>query len=138
VWILFLPVIIFVQLILTLGIAFVLSAVNVFYRDLEVIMDVLIMAMFFLTPVFYPIEKLPQTVTVLGTTVQVQRLMYVLNPMASLIASYRSILYGSYDGGPPGPPAGDFFLRTAVTSLVVFVAGYIFFARRSGVFGEEV
>ena len=46
-------------------------------------MDVLIMAMFFLTPVFYPIEKLPETVMALASTVPVQRLMYVLNPMAS-------------------------------------------------------
>ena len=73
-----------------------------------------------------------------GVDLPVQRLMYVVNPMASLIASYRSILYGSSAGGPPGPPALDFFLRTAATSIIFFIAGYLFFAHRSKRFGEEV
>jgi lipopolysaccharide transport system permease protein len=137
-WILLLPVVIAAQTVFTLGVAFFLAAINVIYRDTEVIMDVIIMALFFLTPVFYPIERLPQTFSFFGIDVPVQRLMYILNPMASLIASYRSILYGSYTGGPPGPPALDFFLRTALTSVVFFALGYLLFARRSRQFGEEV
>ena len=137
-WMLLLPVMIAVQVIFSLGVAFFLSAINVFYRDTEVIMDVVIMALFFMTPVFYPIERLPQSFVAFGIDLPVQRLMYVVNPMASLIASYRSILYGSYSGGPPGPPALDFFLRTAATSVVFFIAGYLFFAHRSKRFGEEV
>ncbi len=58
--------------------------------------------------------------------------------MASLIASYRSVLYGSIQGGPPGPPAFDFFLRTTVTSFAVLVFGYWVFARYRATFGEEV
>jgi ABC-type polysaccharide/polyol phosphate export permease len=127
-----------VQALFTLGVAFFLSTINVFYRDTEVIMDVILMALFFMTPVFYPIERLPQSFTAFGLDLPVQRLMYILNPMASLIASYRSILYGSYNGDPPGPPGIDFFLRTAATSLVFFVLGYLFFAHRSRQFGEEV
>jgi ABC-type polysaccharide/polyol phosphate export permease len=137
-WLLLLPLVIAVQAIFALGVAFFLSAINVFYRDTEVIMDVVIMALFFMTPVFYPIERLPQSFVAFGIDLPVQRLMYILNPMASLIASYRSILYGSYSGGPPGPPGLDFFLRTTVTALAFFVAGYLFFARRSRRFGEEV
>lgn len=138
VWLLLLPLVIIVQALFTMGVAFFLSTINVFYRDTEVIMDVVVMALFFMTPVFYPIERLPQSFVAFGVDLPVQRLMYILNPMASLIATYRSILYGSYSGGPPGPPGLDFFLRTAVTSLVFFVAGYLFFARRSHRFGEEV
>jgi lipopolysaccharide transport system permease protein len=137
-WLLLLPLVIAVQALFTLGLAFFLSAINVFYRDTEVIMDVVVMALFFMTPVFYPIERLPQSFVAFGIDLPVQRLMYIVNPMASLIASYRSILYGSYIGGPPGPPALDFFLRTAVTALVFFIAGYLFFSHRSRRFGEEV
>jgi lipopolysaccharide transport system permease protein len=138
IWLLLLPIVVAVQTIFIMGLAFFFSAINVFYRDTEVIMDVVVMALFFMTPVFYPIERLPHSFVALGIDLPVQRLMYILNPMASLIASYRSILYGSYAGGPPGPPGIDFFLRTAATALVFFVLGYLFFAHRSRQFGEEV
>jgi len=138
VWVFLLPVIVFVQLLFTLGLAFIVSTVNVFYRDTSMIMDVLLLAWFFLTPVMYPIDILPVEQVVRGINVPVQRLMYALNPMASLIASYRSILYGSIGGGPPGPPGFDFFLRTTVMALVVLVIGYAVFARYRAVLGEEV
>jgi len=137
-WALLLPVVILIQLVFTLGLAFVVSTLNVFYRDTGMIMDVLLLAWFFLTPVMYPIDILPSQRTVFGLNLPVQRLTYILNPMASLIASYRSILYGSIEGGPPGPPALDFFLRTVVTALLVLALGYWVFSRYRATFGEEV
>jgi ABC-type polysaccharide/polyol phosphate export permease len=121
-----------VQLFFTLGWAFLLSAATVFYRDVPMIMDVLMLAWFFLTPIFYPISILPQSHTLLGLTLNIQRLAYILNPMASLVASYRVILYYG------APPAWDFLLRTIVTALAFLVLGYLFFARHSWTFAEEV
>jgi ABC-type polysaccharide/polyol phosphate export permease len=129
-WILLLPVLIVIQLLFTLGLAFFLSAVNVYYRDTAQIMDVLMLAWFFLTPIFYSTDLIPQTKEMFGLVVPVQRLAYILNPMASLIASYRVILYNA------APPAPDFFLRTALTSVVVLLLGYAFFHRASRNFGE--
>ena len=64
-------------------------------------------------------------------TVNIQLWARRLNPMASLIASYRDMLY-------QGEPTGiDFFLRTAVQCIVVLVVGYLVFCRYSSVFGEE-
>ncbi len=137
-WVVLLPVVIVVQFIFTLGLAFMLSTLNVFYRDTGMIMDVILLAWFFLTPIMYPIDILPPEKVVLGLTLPVQRLTYILNPMASLIASYRSILYGSIQGGPPGPPGLDFFMRTLLTSVVVLALGYALFARYRDRFGEEV
>lgn len=137
-WVFLLPIVILVQFLFTLGLAFALCTLNVFYRDTAMILDVLLLAWFFLTPVMYPIDILPAEAVVLGLALPVRRLTYILNPMASLIASYRSILYGSIEGGPPGPPALDFFLRTAVTALVVLMVGYAVFRRYRAVFGEEV
>ena len=137
-WVLLLPAIILVQTAFTLGLAFILSTVNVFYRDTTVIMEVIIQAWFFLTPVFYPMDLLPQQGTVLGHVLPIQRLVYILNPMASVIACYRSVLYGSTVGGAPGLPAMDFFVRTAITAFVVLVVGYLLFTRYARVFGEEV
>jgi lipopolysaccharide transport system permease protein len=132
IWLLLLPLVVLTQLAFTLGVAFFLSCLNVFFRDTGVIMDVVIFAWFFLTPVFYPMQRLPQSYEIMGLTLDVQRIMYIVNPMSSIIATYRSLLYYGV------PPALDFFSRTLVTALVILVLGYLFFARYAPVFGEEV
>lgn len=131
-WALFLPVVIAVQIIFTTGLAFFLSALNVFYRDVQQIMEVVILAWFFLTPVFWDVSVLPASEVVLGVNVPVQRLTYILNPMASIVATYRDILYYGRSIG------ADFFLRTAVTSVLVLLIGFAVFHRLSGRFAEEV
>jgi len=69
---------------------------------------------------------------VLGVTFNAQLWLRRLNPMASIIASYRDLLYR-------GAPTGlDFLLRTAVTALIVLILGYLIFLRYSPRFGEEV
>lgn len=138
IFILYLPFIILVQLAFTFGIALLLATLNVFYRDTGHIMEVLMQAWFFLTPVFYPLTLVPEWQTVFGLAIPVRRLAYILNPMASIIESYRSVLYGTVAGGPPGAPAMDFLARTAVTALIVFVIGYWVFGHYSSRFGEEV
>jgi lipopolysaccharide transport system permease protein len=131
-WVLLLPVTVLIQAVFTLGLAFFLAALNVFYRDTQHMLGVLIQAWFFLTPVFYPIQDVPQEATVLGITFNAQLWLRRLNPMASIIASYRDLLYW-------GAPTGfDFLLRTAITALAVLVVGYLVFLRYSSRFGESI
>jgi lipopolysaccharide transport system permease protein len=120
---LLLPVILIVQVAFTAGLALLLSALTVFYRDVGIIMETGLLAWFFLTPVFYRIEDLVP---------QYARLMYVVNPMASIISAYRDVLYRG------GMPALDFLARTGVTSLVVLAVGYWVFRRLAPRFGEEL
>ncbi len=131
-WLLFLPVLIIIQAIFTLGVALILSTVNVFFRDTAVIMEVVLQAWFFLTPVVYDMKVLPEHKLIGGYDVEVRRLAYILNPMGSLIANYRDILYWGL------PPGVDFLLRTAVTSLAVLGLGYLLFSHLAPRFGEEV
>jgi ABC-type polysaccharide/polyol phosphate export permease len=131
-WVLLLPVVTAIQVCLILGLALALSAVNVFYRDTRIIMDVAMMAWFFLTPVIYPIDILPRSREILGFTIDIHRWTRILNPMASLVAAYRDILYFGRLVGP------DFLARTAVTSLVILLVGFLAFYRFSPRFGEEV
>ena len=138
IWLIYLPVIMIVQVVFAIGVALVLATLNVFYRDTAVILEVVLQAWFFLTPIFYPAEFLPEWRTVLGIALPVRRLTYILNPMASIVASYRSVLYGFTNGAPPAPPAWDFFSRTVVTAVVCFLIGYAIFIRHSWRFGEEV
>lgn len=130
---LFVPIVFVAHLALVLGLAFFLSALNVYYRDLQVIVNVLFTAWFFLTPVIYP-----QFLSGTWNGIDVSRLVYILNPMASIIESYRSVLYGSVQGGPPGVPNILFLTRTIATAFVVLFAGYAVFTRVSRNFGEEL
>ncbi len=123
IWLVYLPVIMVVQVLFVVGIALILATLNVYYRDTAVILEVILQAWFFLTPIFYPAEFLPEWHTVLGTELPVRRLTYILNPMASIVASYRSVLYGFTNGSPPAPPAWDFFSRTAVTAVLCLLVG---------------
>jgi lipopolysaccharide transport system permease protein len=118
-----LPLILAVQIIFSAGLALFLSALTVYFRDVEVITETLLLAWFFLTPIFYRMEDLFPAYA---------RLMYILNPMASIISAYRDVLYS---GGMPGL---DFLGRTLLTSLVILVAGYIFFRSCSKRFGEAL
>jgi lipopolysaccharide transport system permease protein len=134
--ILLLPAVLLVQVLFTLGISFILATLNVFYRDTQIVMEVVLLAWFFLTPVFYPLKQvLPNGWTIGGVFLEshvVQRLYRIVNPMASIVATYRDILFW---GNWPGL---DFFMRTAVTAVLFFAAGYLVFLHFCPVFGEEV
>jgi len=131
-WVLLLPFVILLQFCFALGLGLALSTLNVFYRDTRVIMDVAIMAWFFVTPIFYPLDVLPRSQQILGLTINVHRWTRILNPMASLVAAYRDVLYW-------GRPVGaDFLARTAATCIAALIIGYAIFCRFSRVFGEEV
>ena len=122
-WALYLPLIIFIQTIFILGLSLIFATLNVFYRDTKIIMEVGMLAWFFLTPVFYRIEDLIP---------KYARLMYWVNPMASFISWYRIVIYHGISMEP------GFIFRTLVTSVVALVVGYFVFTRYSSVFGEEV
>jgi len=127
---LMLPLIILTQMVFVAGVALLLSAANVFYRDTQHIMQVVLQAWFFLTPIFYSIDILPKNAHILGITVNIQLWVRRLNPMASLVAFYQEAFYW-------GVPTGmDFFVRTLVECLAVLVVGYLIFARFSRLFGE--
>ena len=121
--VLFLPVILLAQVMFASGLALFLSALTVFFRDVGIIMETLMLAWFFLSPIFYRLEDLAPNYA---------RLLYIANPMASIISAYRDVLYL---GGMPGI---DFLSRTFVTCLIVLIGGYVFFVRCSGRFGEEL
>ena len=136
IWVLLLPAVIIVQLFFTLGVAFILATANVFYRDTRIVMEVVILAWFFLTPVFYPISEVGREGWRIGgvflNSFTIQRWMNILNPMASIIASYRDVLYW---GNMPGL---DFFMRTAATAALFLFFGYLVFLRYCPRFGEEI
>ena len=131
-WVLFVPIVLLVQVIFSVGIGLMLATLNVYYRDTQIIMEVLMLAWFFVTPIFWDARIMPETKLLFGIVWPVQRLVYILNPMASIIASYRDTMYWG------AQPALDFFVRSTLTAVVILVLGYVVFHRFSPSFAEEL
>jgi lipopolysaccharide transport system permease protein len=79
-----LPVLIAVQALLTLALAYLLSAANVTFRDVQQVAGNVITLAFFLTPILYSREVIPA---------QYREWVLYVNPMAALATSYQDLLY---------------------------------------------
>lgn len=117
------PTVVAVQLLLTLGLALMLSALTVHFRDLRDILSNLLTFWFFATPIIYPMLLAPP---------DGKRLLN-LNPFTHLAISYQEILY--YEG-----PYGHWkwLVALAAGSAGLFLAGYFVFDRLRDSFAEEV
>ncbi len=119
------PLVIGIQTLFSIGIAFLLSTLNVFYRDTQFILELAMLALFFLTPIWYPLDDFTSSQS---SAVWVRR----LNPMASIVNMYQDIMYRGVSTSP------DFVLRTLATAVAVAAVGYLVFRKYSVRFGEEV
>jgi len=135
---LWVPVLLLTQLIFTLGLCLLLGSLTVFYRDVLMILEVVILAWFFMTPVFYSLEMFGPTATVLGVTFNPAQVMRWVNPMASIIDGYRTVLWGTYGSNGPVGMNAAYLARTFVTSLIVLIIGYGVFVRLNPYFSEKL
>jgi ABC-type polysaccharide/polyol phosphate export permease len=119
-----LPAILAVQAAFTLGLGLFLAAINVHLRDVQQIVDVALLAWFFLTPIIYPLEVI--------RTEGLRLLIQVVNPMAGLVTAYRAVLYA---GQAPDLAVLGVVTLEAVLALVI---GAAVFRRMSPNFAEEV
>ena len=136
---LWVPLILLTQITFMLGLAFILSTLQAFYRDTLMILEVGLLAWFFLTPVFYPFERFGSVATLWGISFNPARVMRWVNPMASVVDGYRTVLWGN-DTGINGPGSMDplALLRTFITAVLVFIIGYVIFNRSEHLFGEKL
>ena len=123
---LWVPLLVLTQAVFLTGLGFIISALNVFFRDTSVLVEVGLNAWFFLTPIIYDARTV-----VAGTAAS---LMFYLNPMASIVTNYRDIFYYN-DATSPDPL---FMLRNLIVCAGLLVVGYFFFMRFSRNFGEEI
>lgn len=135
---LWVPLILLTQIIFMLGLVFMLSTAQTFYRDTMMILEVGLLAWFFLTPIFYPYERFQEYTELLGIGLNPARWMRWLNPMASIVDSYRTVLWGNMESN--GPVSMDPLMlgRTFLTAVIFLVAGYLVFVKSEHLFGEKL
>jgi ABC-type polysaccharide/polyol phosphate export permease len=135
---LWLPALLFTQLLFILGLVLALSTFHVFYRDVVMVLDVVMLAWFFLTPIIYPLDWLGDPRTIMGITFSPAVVMRWVNPMASIIDGYRTVLWGTMGSSGPASMDGVYLLRTFITAAVTFLFGFAVFTRSQHLFGEKL
>ena len=117
------PVVVIVQLVLTLGLALLVAALTVHFRDVRDLLSNLLTLWFFATPIIYPLSQAPEEV----------RWMLNLNPFTHLAISYQEVLFR------PGPfMQWKRLLAVGVFSVMVCLLGYFVFDRLRETLAEEV
>jgi len=120
--IVYLPFILALYFLLTLGVSLLLAGLNTLYRDIQYIWNLVLQAGFFITPLIYPLQIFSE---------QVQNILR-LNPLAQIVIITRdSVLYG-YDPYPLS------FAYACLSSIIVFLVGYGIFMRLEPRFAEEM
>lgn len=127
------PVVAFVQYLFTLGLTFLISAVNVFFRDLGNVMRHFLRLWFYLSPGLYSLDLLRSSATFSEHPTLLRILE--LNPFAILFEAYRALIYGTPEGGPQLPDWGSLGVLT-VASLVLVAIGMIVFKRLEPMFAK--
>lgn len=118
----YLPLILGMLFVFSLGVSMTLSALNVYFRDMQFIWDVFMQAAFFGTPILYTLDMFPESL----------RTIALLNPMARIIISARNtVIYST-------PATTEDMVFIGVSALFFLLLGYAVFKRLEPGFAEEI
>lgn len=125
-WILFFPIVVFVQLVFTLGLSLLVSALTVHFRDLKDILSNLLTLWFFATPIIYSLQN-PEM-----TRHKILVWLWNLNPMTHIMEAYHyTFVFSSLPDWPK-------LAATFILGLMFFYIGYMIFDKLRDTFVEEV
>ena len=118
--VLLVPVLVCLQLLFTLGLAWTIACLGVFVRDTTHVIGLGTQMWMFLTPIIYPVELVPESM----------KILLVINPMAHLVQGYRLVII---EGAVP-----DLYSFVILTCVLVMTAtfGYLFFMRSKSAFAD--
>ncbi len=123
VWtIMWVPVLFFIHLLFTLGMALPLAALNLFFHDVRFLVGVVLTLWFYLTPIIYPSDIVPDK----------YQILFDLNPNALFINAYRRVVL---EGVNPG--ADRLLLGLGIATLT-FLIGYYLFKRMEPRFADRI
>jgi len=117
----YLPVVLAIEIGLILGIGIGCASINVFYRDVDPALRLIIQLWFYASPIIYPVTMVPSRF----------QEFYYMNPMAGLIEAYRNILL-------KGVAPGTYLWSSAITASIVLIGGYWLFKRLESQFADIV
>lgn len=120
--ILLIPIVLIPLALFSIGIGWIFSSLGVFVRDLNYMMNIVAQVLMFLSPVFYPIEIVPEEF----------RSWYNANPLTGMITQFREVvLWGN-------TPDWMEWTKIFIISLIVFFLGYWIFRKCKGAFADVI
>jgi len=120
-WLYGIPLLLFLQLLLTYGASLVVSSTNLFFKDIEKLTLILTTFIFYLTPIIYPETMVPER----------YRPFINLNPLSPLMISWRNLFLS-------GRLEVSYVALSFLYSLIFFLLGYIIYRRLSWRFAEVI
>ena len=120
--ILTIPLILFQMAVLGLGTGILVSALVTKYRDLTFAMTFVVQLWMYLTPVVYPLSQVPEKF----------RMIYVINPMASIVESFRAAFMGVSSVKP------EHIAISVSVTILIFLAGLVMFSKVEKTFVDTV
>ena len=117
-----LPLIIASHVALCFGLSLIISCLNVFFRDTEHILGVVLLAWFFLTPIIYPFSEIPARFQHFAC----------LNPMAGIVSAYRGIFLSM------NPMSDGMIIVSFVLSWIALFVGILVFQQVQYRFADEL
>lgn len=128
----FLPLAVFIQTLFISGLCLIVSSLQVKYRDIKYIVEVLLILWFYLTPIFYPLE-------VIGAISDKFLKIYMLNPLTQLITLYRIAIIKDYIKViPPQINISALILTNLAVCVITFLLGFIIFKKQEPRFADLV
>lgn len=121
-YIIFYPIILLIQFIFQLALSFILSGITVYFRDLEHFVQIILMLLFYATPIVYSGETIPEAF----------KFIININPMAHIIEGYRDIFYNQT---MPDLIALGIVLGISIISCI---GGYFIFKKLQKGFAEQL
>jgi lipopolysaccharide transport system permease protein len=119
---LWVPAILTIQIGLTLGIVLAAATLNVWYRDIRFVVPLGVQLWMYASPVIYPVTLVPKH----------WRTLYMLNPMAGIITSYRRVILQGQ------PPEMQYLGLSAAVALLGMLLGYRYFKRSESRFADII
>lgn len=121
-WALLLPVILLLQFLFTIGIIWILSSLNVYFRDLQNIINIITLMLMMISPIAYTVDMVPSNLRpILG-----------FNPLYYIIIAHQDcLMLGRF-------PSGSVFWVLSIMSVISFTVGFWFFTRMKKAFVDNV
>ena len=121
-WALAAPGFFLLLVVFTVGFTLATSAINVFYRDVNPVVQIALQLWLYLTPVAYPLSAVSPKF----------RPLFVLNPLSAVVEGFRaSLVFGR-------APEWPLVLTSTALALGVFVAGFVLFKRMDKYFADVI
>jgi lipopolysaccharide transport system permease protein len=117
-----LPFLLLLALVTSLGVGLWLSVLNVYFRDVRYLVPFLVQLWLFVTPIAYPSSLLSEP----------WRTLYGLNPMAGVVEGFRWALLGT-DTAP-----GPMLAASSLAALLLLAGGVVYFRRMERTFADVV